>query len=934
MSLASSEDRHAPAKAFLFSLVCTLIFFFPSLTHHSSSAGYLYTGDVLGFYWPSTIKMQQLISHLHFSAIDIGVFNGASDFYPTPNYFGVQPFLVIYSLFSGPLKPTQEDVGHALVTAMALQVFLSCYFTVRIGQRFMDLPLGAAAVAAVVFNFGPGMLSGLGEPEYLFAVGPLPWVIYSALAFERRPSLLALPWAMFPTVGLLLGGYMPLGVASLFLAVAVIVFLVMTDEEARPVSEKVFRLVVAFTPMACAVVVAAPYMIEVLRFMKASPSAHFVSLLYSAHDLAEAPQDILRLFSLNWRVPGPFAEMSVYLGPVGAYIALLFLVSPSAGRALSPREWNRLVWMFAGYALTCLSIYGIYSAVSDMVFHFVPQVGGMHIYQRFLYPGGLLSGLALALMLTALVRAEAAVLYRIGAAVCLLLAFYVAYKVAFHPEAWDKLGINNSLVIELIILALFACALIIPQPGAKMAFAVCLVALPLLNNMYGYSRTGHDLSDLGPKQQILLDPQTQSAIADYMRAHQPHKDLIKYADVTPLWAGGVEPFSKSFPYLVQNRVALSSYSGFNTYLTPPGDYMAMMPIAPSLDMQPEWRYVRRTGGDFVVAPEAKLPALASSGLIADTQTGVMHLPGAVAVAPLIPDGQLDEPVYDNGYFRVDYPGAPEKPMTNLALHKPAQESSQIGDSSAAKAVDGDLNGDFSKGSVSHTAADVNAWLQVDLGQPQRIDAIQLFNRTDCCGDRLSHFWVMASNEPFADGETADQARARPGVWSAYVPSLGARLKIRTRAVTGRYVRVQFDGQAIRNDRYLALAELQVLQGAADLAPAPKPAAPTVTRFSTNKANIFEIDVNAPGGARVTYALWPHSGLRFTVDGKRVQPLREDGAAVMPVGPGRHKIAVRYHSTVHTLFWVVYLSFLAACAGVSAWWAYRRLRRREPAADAV
>jgi len=203
----------------------------------------------------------------------------------------------------------------------------------------------------------------------------------------------------------------------------------------------------------------------------------------------------------------------------------------------------------------------------------------------------------------------------------------------------------------------------------------------------------------------------------------------------------------------------------------------------------------------------------------------------------------------------------------------------------------------------------------------------LFNRTDCCGERLRGFWLLVSNDPFTEGETADQARARTGVWGLYQLSAGPKLTVKTPGVSGRYVRIQFDGQSVPGGRFLSVAELQVLQGAAP-APTAKPAAPSVQRFSTNKANIFEIDVDAPGGAKVTYELWPQASLRFMVDGKRVLPLRQEGAAVLPLGPGRHKVVVRYQSLVHTSFWIFYLSFLTVCAGTTGWWAYRRLRRRD------
>ena len=44
--------------------------------------------------------------------------------------------------------------------------------------------------------------------------------------------------------------------------------------------------------------------------------------------------------------------------------------------------------------------------------------------------------------------------------------------------------------------------------------------------------------------------------------------------------------------------------------------------------------------------------------------------------------------------------------------------------------------DYSKGSVSHTNEEKNPWWLLDLGGVKDIAKIKVFNRGDCCGDRL------------------------------------------------------------------------------------------------------------------------------------------------------------------------------------------------------
>jgi F5/8 type C domain len=131
---------------------------------------------------------------------------------------------------------------------------------------------------------------------------------------------------------------------------------------------------------------------------------------------------------------------------------------------------------------------------------------------------------------------------------------------------------------------------------------------------------------------------------------------------------------------------------------------------------------------------------------------------------------------------------------NLALGKPATQSSDLGDGTgtAAKAVDGNTDGNFFSGSVTHTKQDAQAWWQVDLGSPQAVQSVEVWNRTECCSERLSNFNVLLldSNQVV--------------VTSAHVEGEAGRPTTVTLSGTGRYLKVQLVGT-----NYLSLAEVRV-----------------------------------------------------------------------------------------------------------------------------
>ncbi len=129
---------------------------------------------------------------------------------------------------------------------------------------------------------------------------------------------------------------------------------------------------------------------------------------------------------------------------------------------------------------------------------------------------------------------------------------------------------------------------------------------------------------------------------------------------------------------------------------------------------------------------------------------------------------------------------------NLAAGKPATQSSTYGGAEAIRAVDGNTDGDNVNQSVSHTTRESQPWWQVDLGKVTSIGEVIIYNRTDCCSERLADFDVLLSN----DGSNWQTAASFAGT----APTRTA-LPIYE---SGRFVRVR-----LRGTNYLSLAEVQV-----------------------------------------------------------------------------------------------------------------------------
>lgn len=62
--------RRVELMSLFLCFILVLIFYYPSLLSSSKDAGYLYTGDIVGFYAPMIMKVHSLVRHLQLTGLD------------------------------------------------------------------------------------------------------------------------------------------------------------------------------------------------------------------------------------------------------------------------------------------------------------------------------------------------------------------------------------------------------------------------------------------------------------------------------------------------------------------------------------------------------------------------------------------------------------------------------------------------------------------------------------------------------------------------------------------------------------------------------------------------------------------------------------------------------------------------------------------------
>ncbi|MEC7566862.1 MAG: PVC-type heme-binding CxxCH protein [Planctomycetota bacterium] len=122
---------------------------------------------------------------------------------------------------------------------------------------------------------------------------------------------------------------------------------------------------------------------------------------------------------------------------------------------------------------------------------------------------------------------------------------------------------------------------------------------------------------------------------------------------------------------------------------------------------------------------------------------------------------------------------------NVALNKVAKQSTTDFEGAASRAVDGNTDGAYAKGSQTHTTSQNNPYWEVDLGQEYPIDSVVIWNRTENDGafvNRMAGFTLTVRNgNRKMVFESANHEAPNPSA-SIYVGGANPRVQIKRSAV--------------------------------------------------------------------------------------------------------------------------------------------------------
>lgn len=224
-------------------------------------------------------------------------------------------------------------------------------------------------------------------------------------------------------------------------------------------------------------------------------------------------------------------------------------------------------------------------------------------------------------------------------------------------------------------------------------------------------------------------------------------------------------------------------------------HVACRVYSPSADYEVA-KALLELGSDVNAEANGGIQALFGAAGLGDRNFCDLLLDYGADVSHAIDDGRTaSDNARNNGYIELaDYLDSITPVVLDLRNNPTSQSSTRSAGGASSRGVDGNKDSTFSNGGQTHTLTENNPWWQVCLMNNYKISSINIYNRLDCCSDRLDGFVISIYHNGDLAWRYEHPSGTPPYETIVSVPN-----------IIGDRVKVSLPG----NDRILTLAEVEI-----------------------------------------------------------------------------------------------------------------------------
>ncbi|XP_077432881.1 fucolectin-like [Vanacampus margaritifer] len=136
---------------------------------------------------------------------------------------------------------------------------------------------------------------------------------------------------------------------------------------------------------------------------------------------------------------------------------------------------------------------------------------------------------------------------------------------------------------------------------------------------------------------------------------------------------------------------------------------------------------------------------------------------------------------------------------NIALNGKAYQSSNFGNTSPQRAIDGNRACIWTQNSCTHTNFNMKPWWRLDLQKRYKINTVTITNRRDCCHNRINGAEIRIGDSLDDNGNSNTRCTVIASIQAGQSKSFACN------GMEGRYVNIVIPGRK----EYLTLCEVEV-----------------------------------------------------------------------------------------------------------------------------
>jgi len=285
---------------------------------------------------------------------------------------------------------------------------------------------------------------------------------------------------------------------------------------------------------------------------------------------------------------------SLYIGLISLLPMVFFAFSKETFNERPSVQKSLLKFGLPVYALTLLMSFGTGVRLTDIFYYFVPFLGGMHIYPRFLLIAYFFLALAISAVFSWVSEKKEMGMAKIALGGSGVLFFWLVYVFYYQLPAPSVIAlVPSNIFAEILVTGIFLGVYL--KLDSRWIAWTGLILVFLMNITHFYRNTDGNEVSVNTSKYVFFNKQEEGALHDFMRANAPGKVLIKYENV-----GSREPhgyITPNYPWYCEDKIKLSNYYGNELHLASNLGFRYKFPWYGVIDR--EW--LKRTGCDYLIA---------------------------------------------------------------------------------------------------------------------------------------------------------------------------------------------------------------------------------------------------------------------------------------------------------------------------------------------